>query len=167
MVSLTDYIVKGENWMEQNRDDGRMLGAMLRIPFQATVTRIFDGLSARGYTDLRPAHFAVFQHLAPDGSRITELADEAQITKQSMSALVSHVEACGYVEYAPDPKDGRAKIVRLTERGWALNTAAREIMQETEREWAGVIGAERFVQLKETLKELVSLLTLAPDEAQS
>lgn len=141
-----------------------MLGAMLRIPFQATVTRIFEGLSARGYSDLRPAHFAVFQHLVPEGSRVTELAEDAQITKQSMSALVSHVEECGYVQYAPDPNDGRAKIVRLTERGQALDTVAREIMQQIEIEWAEMIGAERFLHLKETLKELVSLLTLAPED---
>lgn len=144
--------------MEQKQDERRMLGAMLRIPFQATVARISEGLSAQGYTDLRPAHFAVFQHLTPTGSRITELAEQAQITKQSMSALVNHVETCGYVEYVSDPEDGRAKIVRLTARGWALDTAARAIMQATEAEWASKIGAERFEQLKQTLRELVAAL---------
>lgn len=144
--------------MNQDQKERRMLGAMLRIAFQATVARIYEGLQARGYTDLRPAHFVVFQHLHPDGSRITELAEQAQITKQSMGALVNYVEACGYVERVPDPRDGRAKIVRLTERGWALDNAAREIMRQTENEWAEKLGGERWAELKQTLKALNALI---------
>ena len=144
--------------MSQNQEDRRMLGAMLRVPFQATVARIYQGLLASGFTDLRPAHFAVFQHIQAEGSRITELAEQAQITKQSMGALVNYLEACGYVECIPDSRDGRAKIVRLTERGWALDTAAREIMGQTEAEWAKKLGEARFAELKRTLKELNALI---------
>jgi DNA-binding MarR family transcriptional regulator len=144
--------------MNQNQEDRRMLGAMLRIAFQATVARIDEGLQARGFTDLRPAHFVVFQHIHSEGSRITELAEQAQITKQSMGALINYVEACGYVERVPDPKDGRAKIVHLTERGWALDSAAREIMRQTETEWAEKLGEERLAELKQTLKALNALI---------
>ncbi len=90
--------------MTQNQKDQRMLGAMFRIPFQAIVALIDEGLRARGFTDLRPAHFVIFQHIRPEGSRITELAEQAQITKQSTGSLVDHMVACGYVDRLPDPQ---------------------------------------------------------------
>jgi DNA-binding MarR family transcriptional regulator len=144
--------------MAEKHEDRRMLGALLRIPFQAIVARIYAGLVARGFTDLRPAHFVVFQLIKPEGSRVTELADQAQITKQSMGALVDHVEACGYIERLPDPTDRRAKIVRLTERGWALDAAAREILKQTEEEWEQQLGVGRMDDLKQILRDLTDLL---------
>ena len=144
--------------MTQNQKDQRMLGAMLRIPFQAIVARIDEGLRARGFTDLRPAHFVIFQHIRPEGARITQLAEQAQITKQSTGSLVDHMMACGYVERLPDPEDGRAKIVRLTERGWELDNAAREILSQIEQDWAEQVGDERMAQLKQTLKDLIALI---------
>lgn len=100
----------------------------------------------------------MFRHVRPEGSRITELAERAQITKQSMGALVDHLEACGYVERLPDPSDGRAKIVRLTARGWELDNAAREIVRQTEEEWAAQLGNDRMAQLKQTLQDLIALI---------
>lgn len=144
--------------MTQNQKDQRMLGAMLRIPFQAIVARISEGLRARGFTDLRPAHFVIFQHIRPEGSRLTELAEQAQITKQSAGALVDTLMAYGYVERLPDPKDGRAKTVRLTKRGWELDKAAREILSRVEQEWAEQLGDQRLAQLKQTLKDLIALI---------
>lgn len=143
---------------ENTREYPRMLGAMLRIPFQAIVAKIHAGLQKRGYTDLRPAHFVVFQHIHPEGSRITELAERAQITKQSMSELVNYVEARGYLERVPDPQDRRASIVRLSARGEALNQAAREILEEIEKEWAKEIGWEQMSALKQGLNALVNIL---------
>ncbi len=58
-----------------------MIGAPLRVPFQATVSQTYEGRIMAGYTDLRPAHFTVFQHLRGEGARLTELAEKAQITK--------------------------------------------------------------------------------------
>ena len=144
--------------MTKNQKDQRMLGAMLRIPFQAIVARIDEGLRAREFTDLRPAHFVIFQHIRPEGSRITELAEQAQITKQSTGSLVDHMVACGYVERLPDPNDGRAKLVHLTERGWNLDNAAREILSQIEQEWAEQLGDERMTQLKQTLNDLIVLI---------
>ena len=135
-----------------------MLGALLRIPFQAIVARIGTGLRARGYDDLRPAHFVIFQQISPHGSRVTELADQAQITKQSMGALVDYVESRGYIERIPDPDDHRAKLVRLTPKGQALEQAAREILSQTENEWARQIGPEQMRSLKTALQEIIAVI---------
>src|SRR5687767_8632491 len=91
--------------------DRRLIGALLRVPYLRVVTQVYAGLVAAGYDDLRPAHLTVFQHIAADtGSRLTDLADRALMTKQSMGYLVDYLEAHGYVARGPDPADGRARL---------------------------------------------------------
>ena len=94
----------------------RTWGALLRRPYQFLSARVYDELAATSFPDIRPAHSAVFRHIAPGGSRITELAERAQMTKQSMGSLVEFLLEREYVQIAPDPSDGRAKIVCLTAR---------------------------------------------------
>lgn len=142
----------------------RMMGALLRIPFQQTVARVYQRLREAGYTDLRPAHFAVMQHLRPEGVRVTELAHRAQMTKQSMGALVDYAEERGYVERTPDPGDGRAWLIRLTPRGREVEQIARAAIGELEAEWAQYLGDERFATLHSALQDLVSFVE-SHDEA--
>ena len=139
--------------------DGFLIGALLRIPFQATVDRVRHELISSNFTDLTMAHFTVFQHLPPGGARVSELAAQAQITKQSMGALVAHLEQCGYLERHPDPMDGRANIVQLTERGHALVAVARSALQALEREWEACLSVERMTQLRSTLRDLITYMT--------
>lgn len=144
--------------MAQEREDTRMLGALLRIPFQAIVERIHEGLGAAGFPDLRPAHYVVFQHMRPDGVRLTDLAESAQITKQSMGYLIDYLERHGYIQRAPDPADGRAHLIRLTERGKAVEQTAREIILNVEAEWSALLGEQRMAQLHGTLRDLAAML---------
>jgi len=141
----------------------RMIGALLRIPFQETVARVYQRLMEAGYTDLRPTHFALLQQLRPEGLRVTKLASLAQMTKQSMSALVDYVEERGYIERVADPSDGRAWLVRLTPRGREVEQVARAAIGELESEWAQYLGNERFAALRSTLQDLVSFVE-AKDE---
>lgn len=140
-------------------EDERLIGALLRIPFQATVARVQQQLASSGFTDLTMAHFTVFQHLPPGGARVSELAAHAQITKQSMGALVAHLEQCGYLERYPDPTDRRASIVQLTERGQALEKVARSALQALEREWEAHLGTDSMVQLRSALRDLITYIT--------
>lgn len=136
----------------------RMIGALLRIPFQATVQRVYQRLNEAGYTDLRPAHFAVLQNLRPEGVHVTELANLAQMTRQSMGALVDYVEDRGYVERIVDPGDGRAWLVRLTEKGREVEQIARSALAELEFEWAHALGADRYAALYSTLRDIVAIV---------
>ena len=74
-------------------------------------------LEAEGHPQVRNAHGCVFRYIEPDGSRLTELAAQSGVTKQAVGEFVDELEGYGYVERVPDPLDGRAKIIRLTERG--------------------------------------------------
>jgi DNA-binding MarR family transcriptional regulator len=134
-----------------------MIGALLRIPFQATVARVHAGLVARGYRDLRPAHLVVFQHLDPGGNRQTDLAERAQMTKQSMGYLIDYLEERGYVARIPDPKDRRARLVVLTDRGRDVERAARAELAALEAQWDAALGG-RLDTLRTLLRELVASL---------
>lgn len=144
--------------MPEQTTDQRMIGALLRIPFQATVSRVYEGLLAAGYDDLSPAQLSVFQHMHPQGARLSELAESAQITKQSMGYLVTYLEERGYLERRPDPADGRAKIVCLTRRGQAVEATARKILGELEAEWGQRLGQPRLNDLRALLIDLTAIV---------
>lgn len=139
--------------------EGRYIGALLRVPFLTFVDHIYQGVHAAGFEDITYAHLTLFRHIDQKlGSRTVDMAEDAQITKQSMSYLVDDLEARGYVERVDDPADGRARLVRLTAKGAAVMTAAAETAQRVEDEWAGYIGQERLNALCDTLKDLVAVL---------
>ncbi len=120
--------------------------------------RLLERVAAAGFSDIRIAHTAVFQHVRDAGSRVTELAERAQLTKPTVVYLVNDLEAMGYVERFPDPGDGRAKLVRLTERGLAARQAGRAAVVEIEAEWGAALGEEQMAKLRELLLELRAFL---------
>ncbi len=71
----------------------------------------------RGFTQIQPAHNAVFATLPPEGARTADMAARAGITRQSMGEVVRDMVRLGILEMVPDPADGRAKIVTFTEEG--------------------------------------------------
>jgi DNA-binding MarR family transcriptional regulator len=102
--------------------------------------RIHEGVVARGFEGLRPAHGFAFARLAPDGATATDLAAHLGVTKQAASQLVDELVRKGYAERRPHPADARARLVVLTERGWACTRAAEEAAAEAVRGWTDVIG---------------------------
>lgn len=92
------------------------------------VEELVERLASAGYADLPPAYHPVFENIDRGGTRLTVLAARAGVTHQSMSELVTVLERRGYVERRPDPLDGRARLVCLTERGREMvRVALREI----------------------------------------
>jgi len=120
--------------------------------------RLYEGLRAAGYGDVRPAHYAVFRYLEEGGSRVTELAEAAGMTKQSMGELVAYLEVRGYVRRRPDPKDGRARIVSPTESGRRGIEAAAGRLAEIEADLAERMGEEELERLSSLLGDLSALL---------
>jgi DNA-binding MarR family transcriptional regulator len=125
---------------------------LLDAGFDAFVGALHERIAETPYADIRPVHGCVFGTIEPDGSRLTDLAERANMTKQSVSEVASDLEKRGYLERVPDPDDGRAKIIRLTERGRAAQTLGRAIIDDIEAEWAERYGAERMAALREVLE---------------
>ncbi len=142
------------------RSEGRVLfSQLLRHPYYALLTRLHAGLAAAGYADSHPSWGTnVFFCLREGGLRLTELAERAHTTKQAMNYTVNRLEEAGYVERVPDPDDGRAKIIRLTQRGWALRRAGDEIIAGMEDECARHLGKQRMQQFEDLIKDVSSVL---------
>jgi DNA-binding MarR family transcriptional regulator len=130
------------------------LAILLREPFRAGTERLHRRFTERGHPDIRPPHGNVMQFLDDGGTRVSVLAERAQMTKQSMAELVAHLERLGYVERVPDPSDRRAKLVRTTPRGKQLYAIARDVVAEIEAEWTRRLGKTKMRQLRELLEEL-------------
>ena len=131
-----------------------LIAPLLRVPLQAIRARVHAAVSAAGFDDLGPAHLNILQAPTPDGVRPSDLAARGQMTKQAANRLIRHLERRGYLRLEPDPTDQRARIVRLTERGWQLIATIRATVEEIEREWSRRIGASRFKELRRTLADL-------------
>ncbi|MFI0540272.1 MarR family winged helix-turn-helix transcriptional regulator [Streptomyces sp. WSLK1-3] len=126
-------------------------GLLLFLPYRALENRVFDALAEAGFDDFTPAQARVMQRIGPDGTRLTELAEQAQITKQTAGFLVDQLEKAGYVTRVPDPTDRRARLVRGAAKAWAAKEVADGVVAEVEKEWREHLGARRMTQLREAL----------------
>jgi DNA-binding MarR family transcriptional regulator len=137
-----------------SRNAPENLAILLREPFRAGTGLLHRRFAERGHPEIRPPHGNVMQFLDDAGTRVSVLAERAQITKQSMAELVAHLERLGYVERVPDPSDRRAKLVRATPRGQQLYAIARDVVAEIEADWTKRLGKAKMRQLRELLEEL-------------
>jgi len=116
--------------------------------------RIVEFLAAEGFDDITLAQARVAARVGEDGTRLTELAEQAQITKQAAGSLVDQLERAGYVERVPDPTDARARLVRLAPRGRAAQEKAREMERTIDAEWEQHLGRARMRELRRALADL-------------
>ena len=128
-------------------------GLLLFIPYRAMEERVFAELAARGY-EITPAQARVFQRIAAEGSRTTELAESAGVTKQTAGFLVDQLERAGYVTRVPDPADARARLVRIADRGSRAIPVAAAAVAEVEAEWTAHLGDTATGELRATLTRL-------------
>ena len=134
-----------------------LIGALLRLPWEAVQRHMLARLHERGLADLDLAHLNVFQYPGPQGARPSELAARLRISKQALNYLLGELERLGYLKRLPDPDDLRSKRVALTPSGTSAIVAIREAVDEVEAAWAQQLGPERFAQLRNLLLELNQL----------
>ncbi|MEU8028540.1 MarR family winged helix-turn-helix transcriptional regulator [Streptomyces sp. NPDC049099] len=145
----------------QNSQAMALSAALLAVAGDLT-QRIHDGVVARGFTDLRPAHGFAFVRLAPAGATVTDLAAHLGVTKQAASQLVDEIVRKGYAERRPHPQDARARLVMLTERGWACTRAAEEAAAEVVEGWAELLGEGEVRALGECLARIAPYGPIKP-----
>lgn len=124
---------------------------------------IFVGLADR-FPEVRFAHLPVYQHVdhPPEGTRLTHLADRAQLTKQALIEVIDDMERKGLVERVADPTDRRAKLIRLTVRGMAVHDAANDVGLAIQSRWSDQLGDEAFSKLTELLARLGDVVGADP-----
>ena len=119
----------------------RPLPALLTEVKMAAVRKLQSRLAELGHPNVREGYGCVFGFIDIEkGSRLTDLAEASGFTKQAVGEAVTELEKHGYVERLPDPTDGRAKIIKLTDWGMDAVVKGRRVFAEIE---ARVGGAAR------------------------
>lgn len=122
--------------------------------------RVTEKLRARGHTAISLSHQIVFSNLGLGSTRVTELADRAQITQQAMGKTLRELENLGYLQRAVDATDRRARAISMTDKGLTLVEDAVEIIEEVRAEYAAKIGAQELEELESRLREAAAKLDL-------
>lgn len=131
-------------------DHARTLGSLLRAPYRRLQRRLYAQLALR-HPAVRRAHSVVFRHLRPEGSRLSDLAASADMTKQSMSYLVNHLVAEGYLRHRPAQDDARAVCLTLSPRGERFVAELIAAGRDSEAELARLLGCGQMEELRRLL----------------
>ncbi|MGY1708286.1 MarR family winged helix-turn-helix transcriptional regulator [Geodermatophilus sp. SYSU D00758] len=134
--------------------DRQNLGLLCFYPHRAMEVRLLAALAEEGYGDITLAQGRIAARIGPGGTRLTDLAAQALVTKQTTGHLVDQLERAGYVRRLPDPTDARARLVVIAERGEAVVAVARRVEAEVEAEWTAHLGEEDAARLREILTRL-------------
>lgn len=147
MTESSRSVIPGDNDAWRQTHLGRLLGHAMRrfdervlvlMAHDAEVPLALSNLAARA--QISAAHIHVTRHLARGGSRLTELAERAGMTKQAMGTLVDQCEAWNLVTRGPDPLDARARRVMFTADGLAWLEAFRNAVAQAEAEFRASVG---------------------------
>jgi DNA-binding MarR family transcriptional regulator len=147
------------------RQEHEHLGRLLRQAARAFEAELTAQLQARGYSDIRPGHGAVFANIDVEGTRAHELARRARMTRPSMTQLIDDLEAKGYVVRREDPADRRGRLVVPTHRGRRHLEEARAIIAEIEQAYLKRLGPRGGQILLGALRDLAvgrSSITQSP-----
>ena len=140
---------------------------MLRVISNWVRDQVYEGVVADGFTDINPAHLAMFRYPGLDGLRQSHLATQLQITKQAVNMLAGHLEHHGYITRDTDPADGRARVIRLTERGRRVEASVHEQARLAELRIASILGERGFTHLRhEVEKVFVEVMRAGDDSAE-
>ena len=136
-----------DRWRETHL--GRLLGHAMRR-FDARVLSLMahhdqvplalSNLAARD--QVSAAHIHITRHLSLQGSRLTDLAQEAGMSKQAMGNLVDQCEAWGLVKRELDARDARARKVVFTQDGLAWLAAFQMAVAQAETEFRASVGKD-------------------------
>jgi DNA-binding MarR family transcriptional regulator len=132
------------------------LTGLFDLAFEAMLSEFRSEIEESEFDDLRITHGCVFRYVRETGMRLTEIAERANVTKQSAGEIVDDLVERGYVERMPDPADRRAKLVCLTARGERAQEFGFRAFAAIEERWAERFGAGRIAELRKTLEEIVA-----------
>jgi len=134
-------------------DDDQNTGLLLFYPYRAMEARVLARVREAGYK-VTSAQGRIFARVGPSGTRLSDLATQAQVTKATAGFIVDQLERSGLVTRVPDPDDGRARLVTITDEGQNAVRLAAEEVAAVEEEWTAHLGAHRMRQLRQTLTKL-------------
>jgi DNA-binding MarR family transcriptional regulator len=133
--------------------DDLNLGLLMFIPYRFMESAVMAALKEHGH-DIGLNQARVFARINPEGSRLSELAAAAQVSKQTVGSIVDQLARAGYVQRDPDPRDARARLVKITPKGHALIDLTLPVVRHVEATWEAYLGQTRTRHLRSALQEL-------------
>lgn len=128
------------------------VGRLLNNAERRFEARVFELLAKAGHFEARLTHLNLTRNLDATGTRMTELARRAGVTKQAIGELIVQCEELGLIRRVPDLTDARAKLVKFTAQGLKWLEAFRVALEQAEREMQEELGPLRLDGLKAALK---------------
>jgi DNA-binding MarR family transcriptional regulator len=140
------------------RPDRRPFIALLDRANRAMQSEMVRAAHRKGHPEIKHAHNAVFATLQESGSRASDMATRAGITRQSMGEIVREMVDLGFLEMRPDPDDRRAKLVTYTKDGLEFARDGYQHLIDLEKRFAEEFGEEEYEVVRKVLERLVPLL---------
>ena len=150
--------------MSRVKPDRKPLIALVHNADKAFQAHMVRSAHERGRPDIKPAHNYLFAILGDEGDRAANLAAHAGITRQSMGEVIRDLVDIGILEMAPDPKDGRAKIVRYTPEGMRFSSEGFRHLLDLEGRFEQEFGAD-YEAARVVLERVVGLLSEPASDA--
>ena len=123
---------------------------------------LLAALREADYGQVRRTHLNVLRHLDGDGTRMTDLAARANLTKAAMTSLVRACEEMGFVAVKADEGDRRTRLVYFTPKGDALMRFFRDTMAAMERQLRQHLGGKTYDGLRAGLLKLSGIPDVTP-----
>ncbi len=127
---------------------------LLLDAFRAFENELAEVLGKKGFSDVTTANFNLLRHLDPGGMRLSELARDAQVSKQAIGKMVKDLEYKGYVKLISDKADARAKHVNLTNKGRKLIDFAIDVVSEIDKNYQLLLGKKDYNKLRQSVKNI-------------
>jgi DNA-binding MarR family transcriptional regulator len=127
----------------------------LRLAYEHGRNEMLTRVRASGHPDVTTAMIALFRFAGVHRRRPGEIAATARLSKQATNDMLRELERLGYLERHSDPTDGRARIIRLTQRGRALDEAVWQAGRDVEQSWKGQFDEKAWTTFHDVLDELI------------
>lgn len=146
-------------WRNEN------LGRLLLAAVDNWQNALVRGLQEAGFHNFRSTHMHLLRHIDMGGTRVTEIAERAGVTKQAIGKLIVACEKLDLVKTIADPTDGRAKIVLFTKQSRAVIVAEQAVIRRIDAQLRARLGASAFSAMRASLTVLADSSNLDKDEA--
>ncbi|MEU6895132.1 MarR family transcriptional regulator [Streptomyces sp. NPDC046557] len=143
-------------------DDALAFSALVLALSGRLVQEIHTRVTEQGFEDLRPAHGYAFARISLGGATTADLAEHLGVSKQAAAQLVEELVRKGYVVRLPHPHDARARLLGLTEAGWAATRAADQAAKAAVAPWREALGEARFGELVSDLGRITPAGPIRP-----
>jgi len=140
------------------RPERKPLIALVDRANRALQRHMVEAAHRRGHPEVKPSHNAVFATLLQEGTRATDMATRAGMTRQSMGEVIREMVDLGILEMQPDPDDRRAKLVTYSESGLEFARDGYQHLIDLEKKFVEEFGADEYELVRKFLERLVPLL---------